>query len=119
MDLEELAVLGDAYLADHPTAVDDAVAAVASDHLATLIYTSGTTGKPEGCRCSPTTTGPTGRRSQALKILRPDDIQLPVAAAVALLRQGAGGRRSSPSGSHGRRRRSKDHRQPRASSGRR
>src|SRR5256885_261006 len=33
-----------------PRAVDDAVAGIQGEHLATLIYTSGTTGKPKGVR---------------------------------------------------------------------
>ena len=37
-----------AYLVDHPAAVDEAVAAVRPEQLATLIYTSGTTGRPKG-----------------------------------------------------------------------
>ncbi|HEX6329499.1 MAG TPA: AMP-binding protein, partial [Jiangellaceae bacterium] len=50
MTLAELEQLGKAHLADHPSAVDDAVAAIGPEHLATLIYTSGTTGRPKGVR---------------------------------------------------------------------
>ncbi len=39
---------GTAYLAEHPTRVDDAIATTKPDQLATLIYTSGTTGRPKG-----------------------------------------------------------------------
>ncbi len=39
---------GKAYLAEHPTCVDDAIAGTGPDTLATLIYTSGTTGRPKG-----------------------------------------------------------------------
>jgi len=39
---------GKAYLAEHPTCVDDAIAATGPDSLSTLIYTSGTTGRPKG-----------------------------------------------------------------------
>lgn len=35
-----------------PTAVDDRVAALRADDLATIIYTSGTTGRPKGCMLS-------------------------------------------------------------------
>ena len=45
-DLEEE---GRAYRAAHPTALDDAVAAIDEEDLFTLIYTSGTTGPPKGC----------------------------------------------------------------------
>ncbi len=48
--LESLEDAGRAHLAKHPKVVDEAVAAVKPEHLATLIYTSGTTGKPKGVR---------------------------------------------------------------------
>jgi long-chain acyl-CoA synthetase len=48
--LDELEKRGGAFLADSPTAVEDRVAAITPDSLATLIYTSGTTGKPKGVR---------------------------------------------------------------------
>ncbi|NNG40394.1 long-chain fatty acid--CoA ligase [Flexivirga sp. ID2601S] len=48
--LEELERLGTAYLADHPQALDERIAAIEPDSLATLIYTSGTTGRPKGVR---------------------------------------------------------------------
>jgi long-chain acyl-CoA synthetase len=50
MTLSELEAAGAAELAKDPRAVDDAVAGIRGDHLATLIYTSGTTGKPKGVR---------------------------------------------------------------------
>lgn len=46
--LDELARRGQQYLAENPTSVDDASAAVTADKLSTLIYTSGTTGRPKG-----------------------------------------------------------------------
>ena len=42
--------IGQAYLADHPTAVVEATARTDHDTMATLIYTSGTTGRPKGAR---------------------------------------------------------------------
>ena len=42
--------MGVTHAASHPTAVDDARAAVQPDDLMTIIYTSGTTGRPRGCR---------------------------------------------------------------------
>jgi long-chain acyl-CoA synthetase len=48
--LDELEKRGAAYLADNPTAIEDRVASITPDSLATLIYTSGTTGKPKGVR---------------------------------------------------------------------
>ncbi|HMG56703.1 MAG TPA: long-chain fatty acid--CoA ligase, partial [Kofleriaceae bacterium] len=50
MTLAELEAAGAAHLALDPRAVDDVVAAIKGDQLATLIYTSGTTGKPKGVR---------------------------------------------------------------------
>jgi len=41
---------GRAYLAQHPTSVEERLASVTKDSLATLIYTSGTTGRPKGVR---------------------------------------------------------------------
>ena len=51
-DLDGLAAHGRDHAASHPTALDDATAAVAEDDLFTIIYTSGTTGPPKGCMLS-------------------------------------------------------------------
>ena len=48
LSLADLQALGAKHLVEHPTAVDEAVAAVQPEHLATLIYTSGTTGPAQG-----------------------------------------------------------------------
>lgn len=48
--LDQLAEIGDMLLAERPTAVDDRIAGITPDSLATLIYTSGTTGRPKGVR---------------------------------------------------------------------
>jgi long-chain acyl-CoA synthetase len=48
--MDDLATLGEKYLAEHPGAVDAAIAKIQPDSLATLIYTSGTTGRPKGVR---------------------------------------------------------------------
>ncbi|QCQ93114.1 AMP-dependent synthetase/ligase [Rhodococcus sp. SGAir0479] len=48
--LDHLAQIGDMLLAERPTAVDDRIARISPDSLATLIYTSGTTGRPKGVR---------------------------------------------------------------------
>jgi long-chain acyl-CoA synthetase len=47
---DALVARGRQHLAEHPTAVDDAIARIEPEHLATLIYTSGTTGRPKGVR---------------------------------------------------------------------
>ncbi|HEX7836739.1 MAG TPA: long-chain fatty acid--CoA ligase [Kofleriaceae bacterium] len=48
--LPELEAAGAVHLERDPRAVDDVVAGIKGEHLATLIYTSGTTGKPKGVR---------------------------------------------------------------------
>ncbi|MCW2790441.1 MAG: long-chain fatty acid--CoA ligase, partial [Aeromicrobium sp.] len=52
ISLADLDGLGEKYLAEHPTVIQDRVAAIGPDSLATLIYTSGTTGRPKGVRLS-------------------------------------------------------------------
>ena len=48
LSLDDLAERGRALLAEQPDVVEERIAAVAPEHLATLIYTSGTTGRPKG-----------------------------------------------------------------------
>ena len=48
-DLPALEADGEAFKAEHPTALDEAVAAIDEDDLFTFIYTSGTTGPPKAC----------------------------------------------------------------------
>ncbi len=48
--LDELERRGAALLAEQPKIVEERVASLTPDSLATLIYTSGTTGKPKGVR---------------------------------------------------------------------
>jgi len=48
-DLPALEAEGAAFKTEHPSALDDAVAAIDEEDLFTLIYTSGTTGPPKGC----------------------------------------------------------------------
>ena len=57
-----------------PTAVDDAVAAIGPERLATLIYTSGTTGPPK-VRLVHDNWTYEGWAIQALGLLWPDDVQ--------------------------------------------
>ena len=73
--LAELERLGDDHLAARPDAVDEAVAAVGPERLATLIYTSGTTGRPKGVRLVHDNWTYEGRAIEALGILGPDDLQ--------------------------------------------
>ncbi|WP_030840878.1 AMP-dependent synthetase/ligase [Streptomyces sp. NRRL F-4474] len=50
LSLADLEARGGEYLAKHPEAVDERIASITSQQLATLIYTSGTTGRPKGVR---------------------------------------------------------------------
>src|SRR5436190_22547389 len=73
--LAELERLGRDHLAARPDAVEEAVAAVGPEHLATLIYTSGTTGRPKGVRLVHDNWTYEGRAIQDLGLLEPDDLQ--------------------------------------------
>jgi len=48
LNMTQLRQLGRVFLAEHPTLVDETIAAITPDMLSTLIYTSGTTGRPKG-----------------------------------------------------------------------
>lgn len=71
----ELKELGEKYLAEHPEAVNDAIAATRPDSLSTLIYTSGTTGRPKGVRLSHDAWAYEGRAVQIFDLIGPDDLQ--------------------------------------------
>ena len=73
--LDDLAKLGDAYLAEHPSAVTDKAEAIEPDQLATLIYTSGTTGKPKGVRLRHRSWVYQGEVIKSQDILSEDDLQ--------------------------------------------
>ncbi|MFG1806142.1 AMP-dependent synthetase/ligase [Streptomyces sp. NPDC049040] len=75
LSLAELEKRGEAYLAQHPGAVVDAVAAITGDQLATLIYTSGTTGRPKGVRLPHDCWSYMARAIQAIDLLEPEDVQ--------------------------------------------
>jgi long-chain acyl-CoA synthetase len=75
LSLDELAERGRAHLGEQPDAVEQAVASVGPQSLATLIYTSGTTGRPKGVRLVHDNWAYEGAAVDALRILRPDDLQ--------------------------------------------
>jgi long-chain acyl-CoA synthetase len=75
LGLDDLRALGAKHLAEHPTAVDDAVDATGPDGLATLIYTSGTTGNPKGVELPHRCWTYIGEGAEALGILSVDDLQ--------------------------------------------
>jgi long-chain acyl-CoA synthetase len=72
---DDLEALGEKYLADHPTVIDERVAATTGDSLATLIYTSGTTGRPKGVRLAHDGWVYEGAVMVAAGILSEDDLQ--------------------------------------------
>ncbi|HXD26627.1 MAG TPA: long-chain fatty acid--CoA ligase [Propionibacteriaceae bacterium] len=71
-DLEKL---GREHLDAHPTAVDDVIAAIGPEDLATLIYTSGTTGRPKGVRLVQDCWTYLGASIEAFDIISADDLQ--------------------------------------------
>lgn len=75
ISLGDLQALGAGLLDRTPTAVDDAVAAIRPEHLATLIYTSGTTGRPKGVELPHRCWTYIGAAAESLQLVRPDDLQ--------------------------------------------
>jgi long-chain acyl-CoA synthetase len=82
--LYELEQLGKQVLADSPNVIEERVASIGPDQLASLIYTSGTTGRPKGVRLTHGAWTYTAAAIDALNILGPDDLNflwLPLAHA--------------------------------------
>jgi long-chain acyl-CoA synthetase len=75
ISLADVEKLGAAHLGLVPSAVDDRIAAIEPQHLATLIYTSGTTGLPKGVRLSHDCWTYEAASVDSLGILSPDDLQ--------------------------------------------
>ncbi|MGA8047312.1 MAG: long-chain fatty acid--CoA ligase [Dermatophilaceae bacterium] len=75
LGMADLEALGARHLAESPSSVDEVVARVRPDHLATLIYTSGTTGRPKGVELPHRCWTYLGAGAEAIGILRPDDLQ--------------------------------------------
>ncbi|HKE69054.1 MAG TPA: long-chain fatty acid--CoA ligase [Nocardioidaceae bacterium] len=73
--IEELERLGTELIADQPDVVDQRVAAIDPESLATLIYTSGTTGRPKGVRLRHSGWTYEGAAVGAQGILNIDDVQ--------------------------------------------
>jgi long-chain acyl-CoA synthetase len=74
LSLADLQALGARHLAEHPTAVDEAIAAVQPEDLATLIYTSGTTGPPKGVELPHSCWTYIGAGAEAIRILSSSDL---------------------------------------------
>ncbi|GAA2661163.1 AMP-dependent synthetase/ligase [Streptomyces lunalinharesii] len=75
LSLAELEKRGTAYLEQHPECVEERVAALRADQLATLIYTSGTTGRPKGVRLPHDCWSYMARAIQATGMVTADDVQ--------------------------------------------
>lgn len=73
--LDDLRALGVARLTEDPKAVENRVAALTGESLATLIYTSGTTGRPKGVELPHRCWAFEGASVDALNILNQDDLQ--------------------------------------------
>ena len=73
--LDELAAKGRALLGEQAGLVDDRIAAIEPETLATLIYTSGTTGRPKGVQLVHANWTYEGKAVAALDLLHPDDVQ--------------------------------------------
>ena len=75
LTLAELENRGADRLKAEPSLIEDAVAGVGPDDLATLIYTSGTTGRPKGVRLAHDSWTYMGVAVSELEILGPTDVQ--------------------------------------------
>jgi long-chain acyl-CoA synthetase len=75
MTLAELEGKGAEWLAGHPRGIEDVVASIGGEELATLIYTSGTTGKPKGVRLVHECWAYTADAIDALGLMRQSDVQ--------------------------------------------
>ncbi|HTJ44881.1 MAG TPA: long-chain fatty acid--CoA ligase [Kofleriaceae bacterium] len=73
--LADLELRGAEWLASHPRGIEDVVAAIDGEQLATLIYTSGTTGRPKGVRLVHECWAYTADAIDALALMRRDDVQ--------------------------------------------
>lgn len=73
--LDDLAALGDAYLAENPDVIEEIAASITPDQLCTLMYTSGTTGMPKGVRLRHRSSVFEGEAIHSYRILNSDDLQ--------------------------------------------
>ncbi|MFC7614335.1 AMP-binding protein [Actinokineospora soli] len=75
LSLDGLAALGRHHLREHPDAVDEVLAAITPEHLATIIYTSGTTGRPKGVELTHGNWLYLGAAIASERVIRPDHLQ--------------------------------------------
>ena len=85
VSLAALREAGRAYLADHPSAVDERIDGTGPEKLSTIIYTSGTTGRPKGVRLLHRSWTYEAAATAAMNIIDEDDLQylwLPLAHSM-------------------------------------
>jgi long-chain acyl-CoA synthetase len=70
----QLRALGTEALAEHPAMVEERVAGIVGQSLATIIYTSGTTGRPKGVELTHSNWVFQGASVEALDIMHLDDV---------------------------------------------
>ncbi|MFE3188533.1 AMP-dependent synthetase/ligase [Nocardia sp. NPDC059240] len=75
LSMQKLSDIGRSYLRNTPGAVDDALAALTQDHLATIVYTSGTTGRPKGVELTHRNWLYLGAAVASEGVIRPDHLQ--------------------------------------------
>lgn len=75
LSLADLEARGKEYLAKHPEAIKERIAAITADQLATLIYTSGTTGRPKGVRLPHDNWAYMAKATVATGMINSDDVQ--------------------------------------------
>ncbi|WP_420080821.1 AMP-dependent synthetase/ligase [Streptomyces sp. JL4002] len=75
LSLADLEAKGREHLAKHPEAVDERIASITSQQLATLIYTSGTTGRPKGVRLLHDNWSYLAKAMVATGLIGKDDVQ--------------------------------------------
>jgi len=75
LTMDDLAARGRALLAAQPGVVDERIAHVQPQHLATLIYTSGTTGRPKGVQLTNGNWVYEGDAGEELGIITSEDVQ--------------------------------------------
>lgn len=73
--LKELEAAGAKWVAENPQGIDQVVAKIQAEQLATLVYTSGTTGKPKGVRLVQECWAYMADGIAATGLWKPDDVQ--------------------------------------------
>ncbi|MGV9818922.1 AMP-dependent synthetase/ligase [Nocardia xishanensis] len=75
LSFQQLAELGRGHLDRHPEAIENALATLTPDHLATIVYTSGTTGRPKGVELTHGNWLYLGAAVASEGVIRPDHLQ--------------------------------------------